>query len=50
MVNYIVGLLKGVIIGICISSLDEPYWGYPLVIGIITLIGAVIEIKNIYRK
>lgn len=50
MVNYIIGLLKGMIIGICISSLDEPYWGYPLFIGIVTLIGAAIEIKNIYRK
>lgn len=50
MVNYILGLLKGLIIGICIANLDEPHWGYPLVIGIVTLIGAAIEIKNIYRK
>lgn len=46
MVNYILGLLKGLIIGICIVSLDSEYWGYPLVIGIFTVIGTVIEIKN----
>lgn len=50
MVNYILALLKGLIIGICIACLDEPYWGYPLVIGIATLIGVVIEIKNLQRK
>jgi hypothetical protein len=50
MVNYILGLLKGMIIGICIVSLDSDYWGYPLVVGTLTLIGVVIEIKNIYRK
>jgi len=47
MTNYILGLLKGLIIGICIASLDSEYWGYPLVIGIFTVIVAVIEIKNI---
>jgi hypothetical protein len=46
MVNYILGLLKGLIIGICIASLDSDYWGYPLVIGVFTVIGVVIEIKN----
>lgn len=46
MANYVLGLLKGLIIGICIASLDSEYWGYPLVIGIFTVIGAVIEIKN----
>ena len=47
MANYVLGLLKGLIIGICIASLDSEYWGYPLVIGIFTVIGVVIEIKNI---
>lgn len=50
MVNYILGLLKGIIIGICIASLDSKYWGYPLFIGTLTLIGVVIEIKKLYRK
>lgn len=46
MSNYILGLLKGMIIGICLASLNSEYWGFPLVIGIFTVIGAVIEIKN----
>jgi len=50
MVNYILGLLKGLIIGICIANLDEPYWGYPLFIGLFTMVGVIIEIKNLQRK
>jgi len=50
MYNYILGLLKGIVIGICISSLDSEYWGYPLFIGILTMVGVVIEIKKLYRK
>ena len=50
MVNYISGLLKGLIIGICIACLDEPNWGFPLFIGAVAAIGVVIEIKNTQRK
>ena len=50
MVNYISGLLKGLIIGICIACLDEPNWEFPFFIGVITTIGVVIEIKNTQRK
>lgn len=50
MANYILGLLKGLIIGICIACLDEPNWVFPLFIGVVTTIAVVIEIKNLQRK
>lgn len=50
MVNYISGLLKGLIISICIACLDEPNWGFPLFIGISTIIATIIEIKNTQIK
>jgi len=50
MVNYISGLLKRLIIGICIACLDEPNWVFPLFIGTTTIITTIIEIKNTQRK
>jgi len=43
--SYIWGVLQGIIIGICFACLDEPNFEYPLVIGLLTIVRIVIELK-----
>jgi len=49
MFNYVKGLLRSIVLGTCIVSLNSEYWGFPLVIGMLTLIGVIIEIKNLKK-
>ncbi len=39
-------VLKGIVLGVCVACLDEPYWGFPLVIGVATLISINMILKK----
>lgn len=45
MFDYVKGLSRGIVLGTCFGSLNSEYWVFPLVVGTLTLIGVIIEIK-----
>lgn len=50
MINYIKGILRGIILGVCLVSLKNDYWVFPLFIGTLMLISTIIEIKTLKNE